>query len=143
MSAESWSGIAQRIDAAVEAGEDYMRQNFSTRENTRTLSSPVSARVIVITDGACASACLDFMDELMALPGVTHIGEETSYDTQYIEVRTVDLPSMTGRMWIPVKVYRERLRPSGGTYVPEIAVDTEGLDWDAVEVLIPDDDQDG
>lgn len=135
-SAAYWTGLAQRIDAAVVADANYVRQDFTIREITRTLQSPVSARVIVITDGACASACLDFMDRLMALPGVIHIGEETSSDTQYIDVRRVDLPSRTGRLFIPLKVYRERLRPPGGTYVPEIAVDAKSLDWDAVDALI-------
>lgn len=134
--AEYWTGLAQRIDAAVAADENYVRQGFVVREITRTLRSPVSARVIVITDGACASACLDFMDRLIALPGVLHIGEETSSDTQYIDVRRVDLPSRTGRLFIPLKVYRERLRPPGGTYVPEISVDASGLDWGAVDRLI-------
>ena len=127
-SAASWTRMAERLDAAVDAGEDYVRQELVAREVTRTLESPVTAEVIVITDGACASACLDFMDQLRALPGVLHVGEETSSDTQYIDVRGVNLPSGFGRLVIPLKVYRERVRPSGGTYAPEVRIDTDALD---------------
>lgn len=142
-SAEAWTGIAESIEAAVAEGEDYARQNFYTHETQRALESPVSARVVVITDGKCASACLDFMDNLMALPDVLHIGEETGSDTQYIETRPTDSPSRFARLIVPVKVYRDRLRPADGTYVPEVAVEASGLDWDAVEMLIAEARQDG
>ena len=134
--ARYWSDLADRIDSAVRAGDNYVRQNFRTREVTRTVESPVTADVIVITDGACASSCLNFMDELLALPGVRHVGEETSSDTQYIDVRWVDLPSGIGRLWVPLKVYRDRLRPSGGTYVPQISVDAATLDPANLDVLL-------
>ena len=133
--AQSWTRLAERLDAAVAAGEDYARQNFRTREITRTLESPVSADVIVITDDACASSCLNFMDELLALPGVLHVGEETSSDTQYIDVRYVNLPSRVGRLFIPLKVYRDRRRPPGGTYVPQIAADASSLDAASLDAL--------
>ncbi len=137
-SATAWTRVAESLDAAVEAGEPYARQVFRARETSRTATSPVTARVVVITDRVCASACLDFMDKLMALPGVVHIGEETSSDTQYIDVRRVDFPSRTGAMFIPLKVYRDRLRPSGGTYVPQIEVDPARLDRDTVLALLND-----
>ncbi len=135
-SAAAWTRVAEGIEAAVAAGEDYSRQNFSTREVTRTAPSPVSAQVVVITDNRCASSCLDFMDKLMALPGTLHIGEETSSDTQYIDVRMVRLPSSTGVMVVPLKVYRDRLRPSGGTYVPDVSVDASSLTREAVTTLL-------
>jgi hypothetical protein len=134
--AEYWARIAERLDAAVSAGDDYLRQNFTTREVTRTIESPVSADVIVITDQACASSCLDFMDQLMALPGVLHVGAETSSDTQYIEVRHVDLPSRTGRLFFPLKVYRGRLRPPEGTYVPDVLIDADSLDPTSLRAMV-------
>ena len=39
--------------------------------------SPVHARVYVLTDYGCASACLSFVDEMMRFPGVRQIGTET------------------------------------------------------------------
>ncbi len=134
--AAAWTQIAQSLDAAVEAGEPYARQTFRVRDTTRTAASPVTAWVIAITDGACASACLDFMDKLMVLRGVVHVGEETSSDTQYIDVRRLTLPSRTGGFVIPLKVYRDRLRPAGGTYVPQIALDPEDLTPADLESLV-------
>ncbi|MEE2526373.1 S41 family peptidase [Hyphobacterium sp. HN65] len=134
--AEAWTGIADRIHAAALAGDDYVYQNFNTRQVTRTLQSPVSADVFVITDGACASSCLNFMDQLMSLPGVVHIGEETGSDTQYIDNRRVALPSRAGRLSISLKVYRGRLRPPGGTYVPQIEADAASLDASSLAALM-------
>ncbi|NRA28803.1 MAG: hypothetical protein HRU11_00970 [Parvularculaceae bacterium] len=127
--AAAWQRVAEGIQGATENGEDYYRQTLTTRETTRTLPSPVQAQVIVLTDGSCASACLDFMDLLTALPGVTHMGKETSSDTQYMDVRFSHLKSKTGMLILPLKVYRGRMRPSGGTYVPEVPVDLSSGDF--------------
>ena len=126
--AAHWSSIADGIASEVETGNAYFRQDFQQREITRTLAAPVTARVVVITDAQCASACLDFMDRVHVFPSVLHIGEETSSDTQYIDVRSVILPSRMGAFTFPLKVYRERQRPPGGTYTPEIEVPPASID---------------
>ncbi|MFC4307957.1 S41 family peptidase [Steroidobacter flavus] len=46
----------------------------------RPPANPVRAKVYVLTDYGCASACLSFMDEIMRFPGVTQIGGETHID---------------------------------------------------------------
>lgn len=52
------------------------------------------ARVILLTDGRCASACLDFADLLLrANPGVVHAGTPTAAGTEYMEVRRTALPA--------------------------------------------------
>ena len=43
-------------------------------------ANPVRARVYVLADYACASACIAFVDEMMRFPGVTLIGTETHID---------------------------------------------------------------
>ena len=43
-------------------------------------ADPVRARVYVLADYACASACIAFADEMMRFPGVTLIGTETHVD---------------------------------------------------------------
>lgn len=131
-SAEARRRLAESIDAAVAAGENQARQDFSTRETTRTAPIPVTAEIIVMTDRRYASACLDFMDKVRAFSGVIHVGAETSSDTQYIDIRFAALPSRTGALIVPLKVYRDRLRPPGGTYVPDIDVDPEALDWESL-----------
>ena len=41
--------------------------------------------IFFLTDYVCVSACLDFADLILSLPNVTHIGQETSADTKYLE----------------------------------------------------------
>ena len=75
--------------------------------------------VYVLTDGYCASACLDFMDILKASPSTVHIGYETSADTQYMDITSKKLPSGLMSVIYPVKVYRGRERPDGGYFTPD------------------------
>ncbi len=95
--------------------------------SSKPLANPVNAPVYVLTHGTCASACLDFMDDILAIEGVTHIGYPTSSDTNYMEIRHSELSSGLATMAIPTKVYRNRLRASGETYDPEFQYD--GFDW--------------
>lgn len=42
--------------------------------------NPVTARVYVLADYGCGSACISFVDEMMRFPGVTLVGTETHID---------------------------------------------------------------
>ncbi len=122
--------IIAGLDEAIANGEPLWRQVDDTGEADQTALEPpanVSARVAVLTDGSCASACLDFMDRLMARPGVVHIGAPTSADTDYMEVRTITLPSEAARLTFAQKVYRGRSRGTGVYYTPDVSFD--GLFW--------------
>jgi hypothetical protein len=79
--------------------------------------SPMKARTWVLTDSGCASACLDAVDLLKAL-GATHVGQETSGDTAYMEIREEPLPGGRVVARIPMKVYRGRPRGDNETHVP-------------------------
>lgn len=81
------------------------------------LTTEMRAEVFVLTDFGCASACLDAVDLLKAL-GATHVGQETSADTLYMEVRSATLPSGRATAVIPMKVYRGRVRGSNVPAVP-------------------------
>lgn len=67
--------------------------------------------VYFITDAGCGSACLDAADLWRAL-GAIQIGQETSADTLYMDVRQDVLPSGVARLSVPMKVYRGRKRGS-------------------------------
>lgn len=95
-------------------------------------SSPMTARTWVLTDSGCASACLDAVDLLKAL-GATHVGQETSGDTAYMEVRDEPLPGGRVVARVPMKVYRGRPRGDNETHVPVHAwtgalADTAGIE---------------
>ncbi len=95
-------------------------------------TTAMKARVYVLTDYGCASACLDAVDVLKALDAV-QVGQETSGDTVYMEVRYAPLPSGRVKAGVPMKVYRGRARGNNETAVPAHAWtgalgDTAGLE---------------
>jgi hypothetical protein len=77
----------------------------------------MGARTYVLTDYGCASACLDAVDLLKSL-GAVQVGQETSADTVYMEVRSGPLPSGRVNANIPMKVYRGRARGNNETAMP-------------------------
>lgn len=122
--------IYEASQKALKAGDDLYREpedDDTAPMQSREVINPVKAPVYVLTHGTCASACLDFMDGLFELEGVTHIGYPTSSDTNYMEIRMQDLPSGLAKMAIPTKVYRNRARKSGEFYDPVHRYD--GFDW--------------
>ena len=81
--------------------------------------NPVTGKVFMLTDYACASACLDAVDLLAAL-GAVQVGQDTNADTDYMEIRERKLDDGTV-MWVPMKVYRDRPRGSKVPAVPQHA----------------------
>ena len=77
----------------------------------------MKGRVYVLTDYGCGSACLDAVDLLTAL-GAVQVGQETSADTVYMEIRRQPLPGGRVRAHVPMKVYRGRARGNNVTAVP-------------------------
>jgi hypothetical protein len=73
--------------------------------------APPRGPVYFITDAGCGSACLDAADLWKAL-GAIQIGQQTSADTLYMDVRQDVLPSGVARLSVPMKVYRGRKRGS-------------------------------
>lgn len=118
---------------ALEDGQDLFRE-IATEDDTAdpkpafgSIPNTVSTPVYLLTHGTCASACLGFADQILALENVTHIGYPTSSDTNYMEVRIEDKASEDMTIVIPTKVYRHRARKSGEVYKPEFKYD--GFDW--------------
>jgi hypothetical protein len=76
-----------------------------------TLPSPTDARVFLVTDGRCVSACLDFVDQALRYPNVTQVGLATDADSPYTEVRPdIPLPSGLTTLSLAMTVYRNRPR---------------------------------
>ncbi|MCX7358523.1 MAG: S41 family peptidase [Alphaproteobacteria bacterium] len=93
--------------------------------------SPIPARVYILSNGTCASACLDFADIVMHIPGTQLIGMDTSGDGLLMEIRDQTLPSGLARVNLPLKVYRGRARGALEAYHADIAYD--GV-WDDLSV---------
>jgi Peptidase family S41 len=91
-----------------------------------------SGKVILLTDDHCASACLDFADAVRLVPGALHVGKTTSADAVYIQSGSVVMPS-GNHLWIPLKVWRNRLRGNNEPLVPDISLDCDMEDDECVE----------
>jgi Peptidase family S41 len=114
--------LAAKIEQAAAAGIAYVRQPAPARlaATTPTGNSPFKGRVYLLTDHACASACLDFADIVRRLPGVVHVGLPTSADSIYIDNTGHVLPSGLGVLSWSLKVYRNRIRGNNQWYEPAV-----------------------
>ncbi|MFM9863221.1 MAG: S41 family peptidase [Micropepsaceae bacterium] len=83
-------------------------------------TSPFPARVYVLSNGSCASSCLNFADTVLMVPGVTVLGSATSADGAYMEVRSEKLPSGEATVTFPQKVERGAGRAPGEAYEADI-----------------------
>jgi hypothetical protein len=90
------------------------------------------ARIFLVTDSGCASACLDASDLFLAL-GAVHVGQETSADTVYMDVRHATLPSGHGALSVAMKVYRGRQRGNNVPLVPRYPYQGDLADTQALE----------
>jgi hypothetical protein len=85
--------------------------------------------VALLTDAKCASACLDFADLVLSVPGAIHLGRPTSADSLYIDVGRAKLPS-GNVLVLPQKVWRNRMRGNNEVLVPTIVLKAD-MDDDA------------
>lgn len=113
------NAITEGLSGAVERGDPLWRQADEEATPRPVFSGPplMTGRVFFVTDSGCASACLDAVDLLQAL-GAVHVGQETSADTLYMEIRDEVLPGGRVEARVPMKVYRGRARGSNQTVVP-------------------------
>lgn len=133
---EYFREVLAGMQAAREAGQDLYVETNEPEERAPQAENPVTAQVYYLTDGSCGSACLDFSDGMLALEGVIHIGGETYADSDYMELRQMDLPSGYAGFALPIKVYRGRPRASGQTYVPSIPYEDSDQSTAAMEAWI-------
>ena len=84
-------------------------------------SSALDTKFIIITSEANGSSALIFVDSMYLMtPNLVLLGEETSGDTMYTEIRKVPLLSKRGWLVLPIKQRIHRKRQSNETYKPDI-----------------------
>ncbi len=130
--------ILQGMEATAANGNELWREPeyddaLPTDPDGPQRATAFPGTVAVLTDTQCGSSCLDAMDVFYGRDNLVHIGGTTSADTQYMEVRILDLPSGHARLTLPIKVYRDRERPDGGYYTPDIAYDQWSWSEDAMQ----------
>ncbi|MGZ8362822.1 MAG: S41 family peptidase [Caulobacteraceae bacterium] len=118
-SVPEYNAIIAGLDAAIAAGEPtYTRPSNEGPAPVKPTTTPMKARVILLTDYACGSACLDLMDLFQALPNVRQAGTSTGADTIFMELTITDSPSGKAKLYFGHKIWIERPRGSNVTYNP-------------------------
>jgi hypothetical protein len=118
--ADDRRALASAIEAAVAAGQPYYREHQYVPPDADAADERgwFAGDVFVLTDLDCASACLDFLDIVLRIPGVRHIGLPTSADTQYMDLGRVMLPSRLAELSFGMKAIRGRKRGRNQWYEP-------------------------
>lgn len=124
--------VLEGLSAAIDKGDPTWVQVNAPQatSDARRPPNPVQGEVLFLTDGLCMSACLDFADRILGMPGVRHVGQETSGDTRYMEVRNVRLPSGAMKLLFAQKAYSNRLRGHNVTYTPPVLYRGDGTTTD-------------
>ena len=102
-----------------DAGPSIRRQDVIARHGHMRR---FDAKIALLTDSACVSACLDFADVVLQVPGVIHMGQTTDADSVYMVAAPSRMPS-GNRLVMPVKVWRNRVRGNNEPLVPDVPVD--------------------
>jgi hypothetical protein len=132
--------VTSGLEAALARGDVLWREPLDEQEAAANAAATVSyagpsrprGPVYLVTDADCASACLDAVDLWRAL-GAVHVGQTTSADTLYMDIRVAELPSGLGRFVVPMKVYRGRVRGANEPVVPVHAFTGDIADTPALE----------
>lgn len=119
-SAQGIQALATRIRDSHQNGLSYMRSYAPASSTGQPPLATAEPTVFVLTDHKCGSACLDFMDVVVRMPNVTHIGLPTHADAIYMDINNVPTPSGAARLYYAMKVYRNRVRDNNEWYAPDL-----------------------
>lgn len=134
------SAAAKFYVKAMRKEEKFFLKKWSIyRDNdhlyTNNDSSPFRAKVYVLTDNFCRSTCWTFVREMIQMPGVVHIGQDTTIQSIYSYAKQVRSPSEQFDFFFPTQV---RIKPSynlGESLIPSIKYDgdikdeAKVIDW--------------
>lgn len=138
------NALRESMEVAIQRGENFVEQTDITIEDETKISQgwpPFQGKLILITDSYCFSACLDFVDEVISVPGALHVGSTTDADTRYMDIGSAILPSGL-KMGVPLKVWIGRRRQDNVPYIPQIKYhqninDTKALQAWVLQSIIP------
>lgn len=134
------TGLIATLRDAAASGRDLVDVDGSSGDDPKEalpeVENPVSGTVVLLTDGWCGSACLDFADQLLPVPGVVHLGTATFADAVYIDNQGIVVPSQLGVFGFSMKVWRDRPRAHNQPYLPAIAYPGLTFDTELVEAWV-------
>ncbi|MCY1307751.1 hypothetical protein D9M70_577050 [compost metagenome] len=128
------------MNAAALRGDSMVKQDSMSLDADQELvegGAPFRGKLVLVTDSNCGSACLNFVEEVLSIPGAIHVGSTTSTDTRYTDVAIVSLPS-AATLWVPLKVWKGRKRGDNVPYVPQFRFEGDLNDTAAVQAWVLD-----
>jgi hypothetical protein len=114
--------VADKLAAAPPGSKVVIDNGGNAPAPAARVPSPMKARVVVLVDHACFSACLDTLDVLTRLPGVQLAGVETGADTIFMDGMRAPLPSGKATITFGIKAWVQRKRGSNLPYRPAPAL---------------------
>ena len=101
-------------------------------QKIKPIKSPVTARVLLLTDGFCGSDCWLFTREMLQIPNTVQIGQPTHFMTPYTEPNPINLPSHNAVFDVPAQIFLSPLNNFDHPFVPKCTYsgymgDTAGL----------------
>lgn len=119
---------------AIAAGEPFYRATpIRLPVSDIAPENPVRAQVYVLTNYACASACIAFVDEMKRFPGVRQIGLPTFVDSRSGTAVGVELPSKQATVWVAAMTRDGRIRDDNASQLPSLRFTGDIRDDAAVE----------
>lgn len=120
----------EQVVEARAAGQPWVEQDAGrtmTQEDVAARNGRLrrfDGKIVLLTDSGCVSACLDFADIVLQVPGVIHAGQRTGADSVYMVGSRSRMPS-GNRLVMPVKVWRNRARANNQALVPDVPVNLD------------------
>ena len=125
---------------ALNSKENFFLKKWSIYRDTEHLYSNTDnnqfkAKIYVLTDNFCRSTCWTFVREMTQMPGVVHIGQETTIQSIYSYAKKVRSPSEQFDFFFPTQI---RIKPSyslGESLTPSIIYEgdikdeSKVIDW--------------
>ncbi len=105
----------------------------------RPAAAPASlshAKIYVLADYGCSSACIAFLDEALRIPGVVELGTDTYVDRRSGSPGVFPLASGMGALTVPAMVRDGRERGENVPRKPQIAYDGDMSDTTAVKAWV-------
>ncbi|NEX92954.1 hypothetical protein [Caulobacter sp. 17J65-9] len=127
-----WEALLAEFDQALASGQPLLKRNEARAAVAETPANPMKAKVVVLTDAACARACLNMMDLFTRLPGVVHAGSVTSADSIFVGEAVSPLPSGFANLSIGDRAWLDRPRATHTPYTPSLAYSGDPADETAV-----------
>ena len=131
------ASVLSDMNEAAPRGQAFVEQMSVSDDELAEPGRPFAGKLVLVTDSGCASACLDFVDSVLRIPEVVHVGSVTSGDTPYLDITPVPL-SDTVKMWVPLKVWKNRKRGDNEPYVPKFTFEGDLNDTAAVQAWVLD-----